>query len=167
VNYSYTYGKYNDFTLTYSSTYDLPEPDCTGKIMQNGDTMHLECIPFQNVPKHQASASLRYQLPLAESVGGVDVSTTYSFVDRQYSSATSIPSEEPGAWLGSHGLLSANIGWSNIYGSAFDLQLFGSNLTDRLYRITNSNQWTFLFFQSSVYGEPRMVGLSLGYHWGT
>jgi iron complex outermembrane receptor protein len=166
LNYSYTYGKYNDFTLTYSSTYDLPEPDCTGKIMQNGDTMHLECIPFQNVPRHQASANLRYQLPLAESLGSVDASTTYSYIDRQYSSATSIPSEEPGAWLGSYGLLNASIGWSNIYGSTFDLQLFGTNLTDRLYRITNSNEWTFLFFQSSVYGEPRMIGLSLGYHWG-
>jgi iron complex outermembrane receptor protein len=165
ANYSYTYGKYDDFTLNYSSTYDLPIPDCTGKIMQNGDVMHLECVPFQYAPKHQASGTVRYQLPLNDSIGQVDASATYSFTDRQYSSATSIPSEEPGAWLGAYGLLNASVTWSNVYRSAFDLQLFGTNLTDRLYRMTNSNQWNVFFFQSSVYGEPRVFGISLNYHW--
>lgn len=90
-----------------------------------------------------------------------------SFVDKQYSSSTTVPSADPGAWLGAHGLLNASFDWTSIYGSAFDLELFGSNLTDRTYRISNSNVWNVLYFQSSIYGEPRMYGLQLAYHWDT
>jgi iron complex outermembrane receptor protein len=167
ANYSFTYGKYDQFELTYNSAFNLPLTDCTGQTVTNGKTMHLECVPFQYVPRHQASATIRYELPVDEAIGKLDQSVTYSFTDRQYSSATSIPSEEPGAWLGAYGLLNASLSWSEIYGSAFDLQVFGANLTDRTYRISNSNVWNVFFFQSSIYGEPRTYGLQLGYHWGS
>jgi iron complex outermembrane receptor protein len=174
ANYSYTYGKYNQFELTYNSSYNLPLTDCDGQTMHNADprtgapatTMHLECVPFQYVPKHQASGTVRYQLPVDEAMGRLEQTVTYSFTDKQYSSATSIPSEEPGAWLGAYGILNASFNWTGIYGSAFDLQLFGANLTDREYRITNSNVWNVFFFQSSIYGEPRTFGAQVGYHWG-
>jgi iron complex outermembrane receptor protein len=166
ANYSYTYAKYEDFNLTYNSQYNLHIPDCTGAIMSNGDTMNLNCVPFQYTPKHQTSATVRYQLPVDESLGRMEQTVTYSFTDKQYTSATSIPSEEPGAWLGAYGILNASFNWTGIYGSAFDLQLFGANLTDREYRITNSNVWNVFFFQSSIYGEPRTFGAQVGYHWG-
>jgi iron complex outermembrane receptor protein len=169
ANYSYTYGKYNQFELTYQAQYPIPalDPtDCTGNVVHSGETMHLECVPFQYVPKHQASGTVRYQLPVDDSLGRMEQTVTYSFTDKQYSSATSIPSEEPGAWLGAYGILNASFNWTSIYGSAFDLQLFGANLTDREYRITNSNVWNVFFFQSSIYGEPRTFGAQVGYHWG-
>ncbi len=170
ANYSYTYGKYNTFDIKYTSMYGIATVDCTGQTVKSSTattTTHIDlaCVPFQFTPRHQASVSMRYQVPVDEALGKMDGSVTYSFTDRQYSSATSQPKDEPGAWLGAYGILNAGFGWSGIYGSAFDLQLFGANLTDRTYRLSNSNEWNVFFFQSSIYGEPRTFGMSLGYHW--
>ncbi len=129
--------------------------------------MNLTCVPFAYAPKHQGSATVLYLFPVPESIGDVDLSTTYSFVDKQYANGVDMPSQSPGAWLGAYGLLNASLGWTKIYGSNFDLQLFGSNLTDRTYRISNSNVWTLFFYQASIYVEPRMVGASLAYRWGS
>jgi iron complex outermembrane receptor protein len=165
LNYSYSYGKFTDYTLSYFSYYGLGIKDCQGNVMQNNSPEHLECIPFTNLPKHQASANIRYQLPVSDDLGTMEQSVTYSFTDSQYSSSVDTPFNDPGAWIGPHGLLNAAFDWRSIYGSNFDLQLFGTNLTDRTYRIGNSNVWTTFFFQSSIYGEPRMYGLQLAYHW--
>jgi iron complex outermembrane receptor protein len=165
INYSYSYAKYEEFMLTLSAI--TPQVDCTGREITNGQIAQLQCMPFDYVPKHQGNVTTRYELPMPESIGKTTGSITYSFVDRQYSSSITVPQAEPGAWLGAYGLLNATMDWSGIYGSAFDLQLFGTNLTDRTYRIYNSGTWNFLYFQSSVYGEPRMYGLQLSYHWGS
>jgi iron complex outermembrane receptor protein len=164
INYSYSYAKYEEFILTLSAI--TPQIDCTGREITNGQIAQLQCMPFDYVPKHQGNVTARYEIPIPESIGKVAGSVTYSFVDRQYSSSITIPQAEPGAWLGAYGLLNSTLEWNGIYGSAFDLQLFGTNLTDRTYRIYNSGTWNFLYFQSSVYGEPRMYGLQLSYHWG-
>jgi iron complex outermembrane receptor protein len=166
VNYALTYGKYEDYTIRYGNEFGIVTTDCDGKQVSNNQNMNLSCVPFAYTPRHQGSATIRYQLPLPESVGAVDSSVTYSFVDKQYADGVDMPEQSPGAWLGAYGLLNAQVGWSKILGSNFDFQLFGSNLTDRTYRISNSNQWTLFFFQSSVYGEPRMIGATLGYRWG-
>jgi iron complex outermembrane receptor protein len=165
LNYSYSYGKFTDYTLKYFSYYGLAIKDCRGTTLTDGDTEHLECLPFSNLPRHQASTTISYQLPVSEAVGRMEPSVTYSFTDRQYSSQVDVPVNDPGAWVGSHGLLNASFDWRSIYGSNFDLHLFGTNLTDLTYRIANSNVWDLFFFQSSIYGEPRMFGAQLTYHW--
>jgi iron complex outermembrane receptor protein len=73
---------------------------------------------------------------------------------------------QPAADSGPYGLLNASFNWDRIDGTPLNLQLYGTNLTDRTYRISNSNVWELLGFQSSIYGEPRMVGLQMGYSWG-
>jgi iron complex outermembrane receptor protein len=165
LNYSYTYGKYEQYSIQYGNALFLQTKDCDNNTISQGQQMNLACVPFAYAPKHQGSATVRYQFPIPESVGAVDLSTTFSFVDSQYADGVDLPSQSPGSWLGAYGLLNANLGWSKIYGSNFDLQLFGSNLTDRTYRISNSNVWTLFFYQSSIYGEPRTFGASLAYHW--
>jgi iron complex outermembrane receptor protein len=163
LSYSYTLGKYNDYSIIYGNALDLPATDCMNNTVRNGQTMNLNCVPFAYTPRHQGNATIRVQIPVPESIGGIDVSTTYSYIDKQYADAVDIPAQSPGAWLGGYGLLSARAGWAQIFGSNFDLDLFGTNLTDRTYRISNSNQWTLFFFQGSIYGEPRMYGASLTY----
>jgi iron complex outermembrane receptor protein len=164
ANYSLTYGKYRQYELIAGSVY--PQLDCTGQLVSAGQTAQLACIPFQNVPKHQGSLSMRYQLPVSEQLGKMEGAVTYSYTDRAYSSAITVPEAEPGAWLDNYGLLNASLSWNSIYGSGFDVQLYGTNLTDRTYRITNSDVWTSLMVRSSAYGEPRIYGLQLAYHWG-
>ena len=65
-----------------------------------------------------------------------------------------------------YGLLSLNAGWSNIMGSNFDLNLFATNVTNKLYRIGGGNYYYSLGFTTSVYGEPRMVGAKVTYRFG-
>jgi iron complex outermembrane receptor protein len=164
ANYSYTYGKYRQYDLVVGGL--TPQLDCSGQLIPVGQIMHLQCMPFTSVPRHQFSVTARYRLPVPASIGRVDTSATYAWIDRMYSAATTLPEVEPASWLPSYGVLNASVNWSNIGGSPLSLQFYGTNLTDRTYRISNSNVWTLLFFQSSIYGEPRILGMSLSYSWG-
>jgi iron complex outermembrane receptor protein len=161
--YGYTEAEYEEFSFGYNGA--TPQLDCTGQEITRGNTVDFACIPFQDIPKHQFSLSGRYRLPLDESVGEVEASMTYAYTARKYSGQSSPPEAEPGAWLPSVGLLNASLGWSRIFGSSLSAQLFGTNLTNELYRISNSNQWNLTYFQSSIWSEPRVIGLNISYEW--
>lgn len=163
ATYGYTEAKYEEFSFEYNGA--TPQLDCSGEEITRGNTVDFACIPFQDIPKHQFSLSGRYLLPLASSVGEVEGALTYAYVSRKYSGQSSPPEAEPGAWLPSVGLLNGSLSWSNIFGSSFSAQLFGTNLLDERYRIANSNQWNLTYFQSSIWSEPRVIGLNLSYHW--
>jgi len=164
ANYSYTHATHEEFKVLIGTL--TPQRDCSGQEIERGEVADYQCTPFQNVPRHQYSITTRYQLPLDPGLGEVEGSLTYSWLDRRYTALSALPSEEPGAWLDSLGLLNGSLRWSHIFGSALDVQLYGTNLTDETYRISNSNVWNLLFVQSSIYGEPRTFGFSLDYRWG-
>lgn len=106
-------------------------------------------------------------LPIDLSKGMLEASLTYTWTDRQYSAASAPPQTEPGAWLPSFGLLNASLNWMQIFGSGLSVQLFGTNLMNKMWRISNSNQWNLTYFQAEMYSEPRIVGMNLSYSWGT
>ena len=122
------------------------------------------CSPFQATPKTQFSLSGRSMLPMDPETGFLEASLTYTWTDRQYS-ASPPPDAEPGAWLPEFGLLNANLTWMQILGSRLNLQLFGTNLTNEEWRISNSNQWNLTYFKASMYSEPRIIGVNLSYEW--
>lgn len=163
ATYGYTEAEYEEFSFEYNGA--TPQLDCTGQEITRGNTVDFACIPFQDIPKEQYSLSLRQRMPLEASVGEVEISTTYAYTSRKYSGQSSPPEAEPGAYLPAIGLLNASISWSGIFGSAFNAQLFGTNLSNELYRISNSNQWNLTYFQSSIYSEPRIIGLNISYEW--
>ena len=101
----------------------------------------------------------------SDEYGDIEASLTYTFVDEQYSAQLSPPEGEPGAWLPSFGLVNASVTWNRFFGSALSLQLYGSNLANKEYRISNSNQWNLTYFRSSIYSEPRVLGMQLSYDW--
>jgi iron complex outermembrane recepter protein len=160
-SYGYTRAEYTDFSLLYQGA--TPQLDCTGQEIESGNVVDFTCTPFQNTPEHQFSVTTRYLLPLDPARGDVEASLTYLWVDRQYSGPSSPAEAEPGAWLPGYGLLNAGLRWSRILGSGLSAQLFGTNLTNEVYRIGNSNQWNLSYFQASMYSEPRVIGLSLSY----
>jgi len=166
LNYAYTRGKYSEFTLVNNGV--NPQLDCTGQLINQGGTVQLACVPFQYTARNQASVTARYRVPGELAKGKVDGSVSYSWTDRQYASSYTLPAAEPGAWLGAFGLLNASLDWSWALGtqSTLGLHFFGTNLTNRLYRISNSNIWNVAYFQSSIYGEPRIFGVQLAYGWG-
>lgn len=161
--YGYTRAEYEEFSFVYNGA--TPQLDCSGQEIAGGNSVELSCIPFQTTPEHQFSLSGRMQLPLDPAKGDMEASLTYSWTARQYSGQSTPPESEPGAYLASFGLLNANWSWNRILGSAFSLQVFGTNLGNKLYRISNSNQWNLTYFQSSIYSEPRVIGLNLSYAW--
>lgn len=163
ATYGYTEAEYEEFQFGYNGA--TPQLDCSGEEIARGGTVDFACIPFQDIPKTQYSVSGRYLLPLDAAVGDVEVSATYAYTSRKYSGQSSPPEAEPGAYLPAVGLLNASVSWSNVFNSGVNAQLFGTNLTNELYRISNSNQWNLTYFQSSIYSEPRIVGLNLSYEW--
>jgi iron complex outermembrane receptor protein len=164
ANYSYMHAQYDEYNLRYQGV--LPIVDCTGKQIGQGDIQKLDCAPFQNAPDNQFSVTASYDLPLNSAYGLVNASLTYGWTDKLYLSPYSLPATEPGAWLDSQGLLNGSISWNNVMGSHFDLMLFGTNLTDEEYRISNSNVWNLVYYRASIYGEPRILGARLTYRWG-
>lgn len=164
ATYGYTWSEYKEFDLLIGDI--LPHLDCTGQQVEKGSVADLSCVPVQNTPKNQYSLSARYLLPIAESAGELEAAVTYAWTDERYGAQTTLPAAEPGAWLPAYGLLNASLSWRNIFGAPLDMQLYGTNLTDEKYRLSNSSLWQLTFFRSSIYSEPRMIGLQLAYRWG-
>jgi iron complex outermembrane recepter protein len=160
--YGYTRAEYKDFKLDYTGA--SPQLDCTGEEIQSGGVVDFTCSPFQTTPEHQFSVSARSMLPISQTMGYLEASATYTWTARQYS-ASPPPDAEPGAWLPSFGLLNASLTWSRVFGSRLSLQLFGTNLENKVWRISNSNQWNLTYFKASMWSEPRIVGLNLSYDW--
>jgi iron complex outermembrane receptor protein len=164
ANYAYTHGEYDQYTLTGASA--TGHLSCTGELVPIGEKVDLACMPFQFTPKHQYSLTGIYQWPVGDHVGEVTSSLTWAWTAKTYTSATTLPDAEPGAWLNPIGLLNASLNWERILGSSFYLQVFGTNLADKEYRMGNQNVWNTLGFTAAIYGEPRIVGARLGYRWG-
>ena len=194
--YSHTAAKYDEYTAPSLfpagiPAFGLPPGfDCGVGVPFNGATGQcvLTNIPFQFTPKNQFSITGRVDLPLDESIGKVSISATYSYIDAQYTSPSKAPIDEPFAYIGGncprvnsgtyagsvrcgpgdgYGLLGLNIQWQNVAGSNFDLGAFATNLTNEKYIISSQGVSYQNGFNSYIYGEPRMYGMSLRYHFGT
>lgn len=54
----------------------------------------------------------------------------------------------------------ASFDWRGMNGNSIDLSMFGTNLADEEFRISNTDVSAYGFV-GTVYGEPRMVGARL------
>jgi iron complex outermembrane receptor protein len=163
-NYSYTDGEFREFEVPRSSL--RPQSDCNGDGLSGGAIGDYSCMPFTDIPEQQYSLTLAYELPLDVSIGTVETSLTYSWLDERYTAPITVPESEPGAWLEDFGIVNASISWRDVFETRLDLQLFGTNLTDEEYRVSNSNAWNELAFRNTIWSEPRMYGLRATYRWG-
>lgn len=163
-NYSYMEGKIKEFEIPRSSL--RPQQDCHRSGLTQGDIGDYSCMPFTDLPKNQYSLSASYELPVDVSLGTIEASLTYAYVDERYTAPVTTPESEPGAWLEDFGIFNASISWREILDTRFDLQLFGTNLTDEEYRVSNSNAWNELGYRNTIWSEPRMYGIKATYRWG-
>lgn len=163
-NYSYADAEFKEFLVPRQAP--VPQADCNRSDVQNGEIGDYSCMPVPQIPEQQYSLSAAYELPLDASVGTVEASITYSWVDKRYTAELSVPEVEPGAWLEDYHTVNASLSWHDMFDSRFDTQLFVTNLTGEEYRVANSNVWTGLGFKNSMWSEPRMYGVRVGYHWG-
>jgi iron complex outermembrane receptor protein len=104
-----------------------------------------------------------FNLPIPESVAKSTLYINYSHVAGQYSAPGPF---EPGAALEPNGRLSASLKFADIRGTGLDLTIFGNNLVDKVYRISNTNSFGSGSV-ASLYGEPRTYGVKLRYRFGS
>ena len=143
-NYAYEEGEFSKFINPAATPVD-----------QSG-------IPFRFLPKHKGTLTVRYHLPVDESVGDVSVAVTGTAQTKVHVA----PDIEPNDFIVGYGLLNFNVDWNNIFGSTFDANFFMTNATDTVYRIANASAYFQVGFVPVSYGEPRMFGVRLKYRFG-
>jgi len=162
-NFSYTDAKYKKYEYTSAT----PTLACNG-LVQPGSIVDASCIPFQYVAKYIWSAHVAADRELGDDFGTLSLYVSYSHSSSQYTDPVNIPALQPGATLAPFGLLNASLDLRKVAGSGFDLGVFVTNATNKLYRISNSNgfQNGGLLVNETLFGEPRMYGLRLRYNFG-
>jgi iron complex outermembrane receptor protein len=165
VSYSYTDAYYKTFELLVPAA-SAATVDCTGALKTAGEHADLACVPFAYVAKDQGTVSAHYTLPLSDSIGAVILGGRYSYITRQYTSPTTLPSQEPYAYLSPYGVANFSIDWKRIMGGTFDGQFFINNAFNKLYRISNSDVFAVQSFAAAIYGNPMMFGVQVRYRFG-
>ncbi|TAL00572.1 MAG: TonB-dependent receptor [Rhodospirillaceae bacterium] len=151
-----------DLAYTYLNTKVL---QLNPVVLAPGDLFN-QAIPLSQVgtplafsPKNKVSATASYHLPLAEALGPITASGTLTFTDKQLAQAGG-----PFAYLPSYALLNLNLNWENVTGKPFDVELFMTNVTNKLYANYGADQFNTLGAVSRILGEPRMFGARVRVH---
>jgi iron complex outermembrane receptor protein len=146
--------------------YEVPAPlggvGCNG-VVPAGGSLDLSCSRFQFLTPWIYNINATIDLPLPEDMGEMSLYASYAHVSSQW---TAPRPTEPGGALEGYGLLNASLNWRNVGRTGVDLAIFGTNLTNKLYRVSSNNVSSSSFVQSTLYGEPRMFGVKLRYSWG-
>ena len=105
-----------------SSPYEVVSP------VSVGDSLPLS-------PKNKVSTTATYQLPVADSIGKVAVSVTFTHTGSLISNYVDATSPNPLitglGTLPATNLLNANLSWNSIMGTHLGLSGFASNLTNK------------------------------------
>jgi iron complex outermembrane receptor protein len=116
-------------------------------------------IDQRGVPKHTLGLNVTYRKDLGDDVGEMVLSANGSWRSKIY-----LDDFELQGLQKSYGLLNLRAEWNNIRGSKVNAAIFANNVTNETYRIGVLGLLAEnLGFQTSVYGEPRMIGVELGY----
>ncbi|MCP1470396.1 iron complex outermembrane receptor protein [Sphingobium sp. OAS761] len=162
-NFSYTDANYKKYDYV-SATGTLA---CNG-VVPAGGTADASCIPFQYTAKYIWSIHAAADQDMGDDFGTLSFYVAYSHTSAQYTEPVNIPAVQPGTTLAPFGLLNASLDLRRVGGTGFDVGLFVTNATNKLYRISNSNgfQAGGLLVNETLYGEPRMYGLRVKYTFG-
>jgi len=162
-NFSHTDAHYTKYSFV-TGTGGL---GCNG-IVPPGGTVDASCLRFQYTAPYIWSLHASVDQPLAGNAGTLSLFVNYSHTASQYTEAVNVPAVQPGATIDAFGTLNASLDWRGVMGSKFDVGVFGTNITNELYRTSNADvyQQGGLLYWVTLYGEPRMYGVRLKYHFG-
>jgi iron complex outermembrane receptor protein len=166
VNYAYTNPKYDEWIDPVTAAqFPLLDADLT-------DT------PFHFTPKHAASASVTYTVPLGGEAGELRFLASASYRSEVWiNSLQSIQAirRTPAAVLpflqqDDYTLLDLGAGWSGVMGSNFDISLYVKNATDKEYSVGGIQLYESarpdirpFGIVTRAYGDPRTYGVDLRY----
>jgi iron complex outermembrane receptor protein len=171
ANYSHLESHYKSFKFdSTSGVWDCTATSITSpKAFAGAD---MSCRPLQYLSPNILSVYGRLSIPTPEQFGDVSLFVSYAWTDAQDTAPLSTETfpdgsiNEPGVRLPSYGLLNATLDWKNALRSGLDVSVFGTNLTNKEYAITNTGTYQTIGAQTQMYGEPRMYGVRLKYRFG-
>jgi iron complex outermembrane recepter protein len=143
-----------DFNLTGFYSYTKIE------ILQGAatSTIGLPEIAQRGAPKHQAGLTGTLDMPIGNA-GELALTANVTWRSEIFLDDFELQSRQP-----SYTLVNLRARWSQIAQSRLSIAAFATNVFDEEYRTGVLGLIAEgLGFQSSVYGEPRMYGLELGY----
>ncbi|WP_313809115.1 TonB-dependent receptor domain-containing protein [Sphingobium sp.] len=130
--------------------------------------------PFARAPKHIASVSARIYAPMDESLGKLELGFNWTY-QSQYNSSDAWDPRFPVASalvynIPSYDLSNADIGWTNVMGSNFDVSVYVKNLFDKKYVLPAQSialsPSTGAGIVTRTPGEPRAYGIRVKYSFG-
>jgi outer membrane protein OmpA-like peptidoglycan-associated protein len=120
----------------------------------------LAGLEFPFVSKNKISVTAKQDLPIPQEWGDLSVSATYTYQSHVRSDSTFSPT----GIIQGYGLLNLRADWKNIHGIPLDVGLFVTNATDELYVVKNFGVYNIFGVDAVNYGEPRMIGAQIRYH---
>ncbi|MDE8654552.1 TonB-dependent receptor [Novosphingobium album (ex Liu et al. 2023)] len=168
---------FTGFDLSASYTYLHTEITSVPDFSNFHDPNFVLAAPFEEgdpevlSPKHKLTASAKYTLPLAASIGDISFGAIFTYRSGMQINYTDRENPNPAiaafSTLPSLSLLNLNMSWNSIAGSPVDLALFATNVTkEKYYTFAGSLGSPELGFETANVGEPRMYGLRLKYTFG-
>ncbi|GAD48690.1 putative TonB-dependent receptor [Caenibius tardaugens NBRC 16725] len=158
-NFSHTDADYKKFDVPIFA----PTLACDG-LKNFGETGDFTCMPFQFSTAYIYNIYASLDVPLGENMGNLAFYANYSHVSKQPTAPLGNDVTQPGSIMEPFGLLNGSIAWKGVAGTPVDITVFGNNLTNKLYRTSNSNTIDNLLVNSTVYGAPRMYGVKVRYN---
>jgi iron complex outermembrane recepter protein len=122
----------------------------------------LAGLEFPFVPRNKISVTAKQDLPIPEKWGNLSVSATYSYQSHVRADNTYSPT----GIIQGYGLMNLRADWKNIHGMPLDVGMFVTNATDELYVTKNFGVYNLFGVEALDYGEPRMIGAQIRYHFG-
>ena len=118
-----------------------------------------ETFALDNRPPYKYGVNVRYQLPVSSQIGNLSVLANWSW------QATSGNADlVTGGLIPAYGLLNMNADWNGIGGHPLDAQFYVSNALNKVYIAGGLGAYALIGFDVYRYGEPRMYGVRLRYH---
>jgi iron complex outermembrane receptor protein len=142
--------------FTLSAFYSYTKVDIrAGQVVLNG----RQEFEQRGSPRHQMGATATYSPPIDEALGQVNLIGNVTYRSKIYLDDFEIQGLQPG-----YALVNARVEWNDIAQSGISAAVFANNLLDKTYRIGVLGLIAEgLGFQNSVYGEPRMYGVEVGF----
>lgn len=157
-------------SLSYSKldTELVESADFCDRVAAVGILEGFSCTPIADAGNELPFAAessyvlnLIWTLPVPLEWGLMTLGTTYAYTGEQRVAADS---QTPDPYIDEFALFNANIDWSGIFGSNFDLVVFGSNLRNEEYETYKSGTLRTLGFDSRSVGQPKFFGARLRYN---
>jgi iron complex outermembrane receptor protein len=118
--------------------------------------------PMQHTPKHKASVTIDYTLPLAEDLGKISFGGTYVYTDPEL-----IERDNPWGTLPAYSLLTLHAEWRDMFKKPVDLSFFMTNATNKYYWNSVVDLTPSVGWATRTLAEPRMYGFRLKYRFGS